>query len=219
MRREERDRRVAPVIDESRRRVLGVELEHRKELDGGDPEIAEIRNLLDEPGKRAARFLGHAGARMAGEPTDVHLVHDRVRRGPSQRGVAFPVVRAAIHHHTLHRRGGVVARSLRRLAAVARRHDHTAAVGIEQDLGRIESHAGSRIERSLHAISVQLSRTHAGHEHVPVEVRAVGRGVEADLLRGPWVVDPFEEQERHPGGVSREQTEVDAFVRTGRSQR
>ncbi len=219
MRREERDRRVAPVIDESRRRVLGVELKHRQELDGGDPEVAEIRNLLDEPGKRAARLLGHAGARMAGEPSDVHLVHDRVRGGPSQRRVALPVVRAAIHHHALHHRAGVVAVFPCRLATVPRRHDHAAPIGIEKDLARIESHPGSRIERPLHTISVQLSRTHAGHERVPVEVRAVGRGVELDHVRGPWVIDTFEEQERDPGGVSREQAEVDAVVRTRRAQR
>ena len=54
VRREERDRCVAPVVDLARRAILGIELEHRQQLDRGDPELLEIRDLLDQAGERAA---------------------------------------------------------------------------------------------------------------------------------------------------------------------
>ena len=52
VRREERDRRIAPVVDLARRAVLGVELEHRQQLHRGDPELLEIGDLLDQAGDR-----------------------------------------------------------------------------------------------------------------------------------------------------------------------
>jgi hypothetical protein len=39
MRRKKRDRGISPVVDQARRTVLAVELEHRKQLHGGAPEI------------------------------------------------------------------------------------------------------------------------------------------------------------------------------------
>ena len=50
MRREERDRGVPPVIDQTSRAVLPVEVEYRQQLHGSDPEIAEVRDLLDHAG-------------------------------------------------------------------------------------------------------------------------------------------------------------------------
>ena len=79
VRREERDRRVAPVVDLARRAVLGIELEHRQQLHRGDPELLEIRDLLDQAGEGAAGLLADAGAGMAGEAAHVHLVHDGLR--------------------------------------------------------------------------------------------------------------------------------------------
>ena len=61
VRREERDRRIAPVVDLSRRAILGVELEHRQQLHRGDAELLEIRDLLDQAGVGAARLLADAG--------------------------------------------------------------------------------------------------------------------------------------------------------------
>jgi hypothetical protein len=45
---------VAPVVDQPRRAILGVELEHRQQLDGGDAEVLEVRDLLDQAGVGAA---------------------------------------------------------------------------------------------------------------------------------------------------------------------
>ena len=55
VRRKERYRRVAPVVDPSRRAILRVELKHRQQFDRGDAELLEIRNLLDQTGIGAAR--------------------------------------------------------------------------------------------------------------------------------------------------------------------
>jgi hypothetical protein len=51
MRREERDRSVAPIIDESGRAILDVELEHGQQFDGGNAELLEIRNFSTRPAK------------------------------------------------------------------------------------------------------------------------------------------------------------------------
>ena len=54
VRREERDRLVAPVVDRARRAVLGVELEHRQQLDGGDAEMPAGRGS-SRSGRRRCR--------------------------------------------------------------------------------------------------------------------------------------------------------------------
>ena len=147
VRRKERDRRIAPVVDPSRRAVLGIELKHRQQFDRGDAEFLEIGDLLDQPGIGAAGLLGDAGTGMAGEAAHVHLVDDGPRGRPSQRRITFPIVRARIHHHALHRRRGVVAFSTGSVAAVVLRNNDAAAVRVEQDFGRIKPHPFGRIER------------------------------------------------------------------------
>ena len=54
VRREERDRRIAPVVDQPGRGILGVELEHRQQFDRGDAEFLKVGNLFDQAGIRAA---------------------------------------------------------------------------------------------------------------------------------------------------------------------
>ena len=204
--REERDRLVAPVVDPVRR-ALGVELEHRQQLHGRHPEVAEIRDLLDQAGVGAARLLSDPRARMAREPAHVRLVHDCARGRPAQRRVPFPLVRVRVHHHALHRRGGVVTVLGSRSAPVAVRHDHAAPVRVEEHLLGVESQPARRVGRTLHAIAVDLAGAQARHEHVPVVVRAVDGGIDADCPGGPRVVDAVEEQQLHAGGVPGEYTE------------
>ncbi len=76
MGREERHRRIAPVVDAAARGVLRVELEHRQQFHRGDAEVPKIGDLLDEAGERTALVLGDAGAGMASEAAHVHLVDD-----------------------------------------------------------------------------------------------------------------------------------------------
>ena len=90
VRREEADRGVAPVV---RQAPLGEELlvgdvVHREQLDGGDAEVAEVRDrgLRGEPRVRAAEVLAHAGHQLR-EALHVHLVdHRLVPRRRRRRG-------------------------------------------------------------------------------------------------------------------------------------
>ena len=49
MRRKERNRRIAPIVDASRRRILRIELKHRQQFDRCDTKLLKVRNLLDQP--------------------------------------------------------------------------------------------------------------------------------------------------------------------------
>jgi hypothetical protein len=82
MRSKERDRRVSPVIDLSRRGILCVELENRKKLDRGDPELLKIRNLLDQAGIRTSELVRYTGTGMSSEASHVHLIDDSPRDWP-----------------------------------------------------------------------------------------------------------------------------------------
>ena len=85
-------RHVAPVV------VGWVERMHRHQLDHVDPEVGEIRKLLDAAGERLA------------EAADVQLVDDRVVVVPAERrllrpGRAHDAARAVGGHHHVHRVG------------------------------------------------------------------------------------------------------------------
>jgi hypothetical protein len=220
VRREERDRRIAPIVDLAGRTIPGVELEHRQQLHRGDPELLEIRDLLDQARERAAGLLADAGAGVAGEAAHVHLVHDGLRGRPPQRGVAFPVVRSRIDHHALHRGRTVVTCRAGRGAIVAIRDRHATTIRVKQDLGGVEAHTVRRIPRALDAIAVDLAWRHARDEHVPVVVGAIGGRVDPDHPRGlRAVVDVIEQQQLDSGGVLGEHAEVHAVAARRRSER
>src|SRR4030095_8253514 len=136
-------------------------------------QLAEVRNLFDEPCERASRLFADTGARMAGEAAHVQLVDGGLRRGGPHWGIAPPVVRGDIEHDALHRRLRVVARVARLVTTVRLRHDYATTVGVEEHLAGIEAHPARGIERTLHPIAVQLAGSYVRHEHVPVVVRAV----------------------------------------------
>ena len=219
VRREEGDRRVAPVVRLAGRAILGVELKDGQQLDGGDAEFLQIGNLLDQAGIGAALRLGHAGAGMAGETAHVHLVNDRPRGRPAQRRVAFPVVGARIRHHALHRRGGVVAGLGGGFTTVLRRHHHAAAIRIQQHLGRIEPHPARRIGRPMHTIAIELARLHSRHERVPVVIGSVCAWIQFDGPAGSGIVGPIKEQQLHARGRAGEQAEVRAAAAEGGAER
>ena len=95
---EKRDRRISPVIDQARRTVLPVELEHRKQLHRGDPEILQVWDLLDHARIGPSPLRGDPGARMPREAGDVHLVDHGRREGPAQRRVTLPIVGVGVDH-------------------------------------------------------------------------------------------------------------------------
>src|SRR5262249_55947439 len=128
MRREERNRRVTPVVDLARRTIQGVELEHWEKFDSGDAKLLEIRNLLNQTSIGAARLLTDSSVRVGGDPANVHFVDDGPGGRQSWRGVALPIIRARIDNNALHRRRGIVAFSPRRFTAVGLRNGHAPAV-------------------------------------------------------------------------------------------
>src|SRR5262249_51423035 len=213
MRCDERHRRIAPVIDVSRWTVLGVELEYRQKLHRGDAEVLQIRNLVDQPCERPAPLVADAGAGMTREAAHVHLVDDGLRRWPLQWRIALPVVGRHVEHDALHRRAGIVARAARIGWSVTLWNRDSAAVGIEENLGRIEAHAARGIERSADLIAVQLARSDVRHEHMPVVIGAIGRWIQANDPRRPRVVDVIEEEQLDAARVLREDAEIDAARR------
>src|SRR5580692_11225048 len=118
MRREERNRRVAPIINPAGWRILRVELKYGQEFNGGDAELLKIRNLLDQTGISAACLFRKPGAGMACEASHVHLVNNGSGRRPADGSVALPIVRAGIDDDALHSRRGVIAAGAGVLAAV-----------------------------------------------------------------------------------------------------
>ena len=214
MRREERDRLVAPVVHPERR-ILRVELEDRQQLDGGDSQLLQIRNLLDQPGVGPARRLGHPGARIPGEATNVQLVDDGLGERPAQRPVALPVIAAGVGDDALHRRRGVAARPARGPAVEVRRHGDRQPVRIEQDLVAVEALAPFRLERPVGAVGVDLSGSQAGHHGMPVVVRPMGGRAERNdsRRRGRRLV--IEQQQLDERRVLREDAEVDAARHDG----
>jgi hypothetical protein len=59
------------------RSILGVELEHRHQLDGGDPQAVEGKESFRSSPAYVPAFLSETpGAGMAGETSHVHLVDD-----------------------------------------------------------------------------------------------------------------------------------------------
>ena len=68
--------------------IVLVELVDRQQFDGGDAQLFQIGDLLDQPGKVPG--LRDAGGGMAGEAADVQLVDDRVFQARSAAGRPLP---------------------------------------------------------------------------------------------------------------------------------
>jgi len=109
MRREKRERLVAPIVAEARWTVLLVEGKDRQQLDRIDAEIPQVGDLVDQPGVATARARSDARTWMPGKPADVHLVDDRLGERPTEGYVALPVIGARIDDHALRCSRSVVA--------------------------------------------------------------------------------------------------------------
>ena len=185
MRREERDRLVAPVVRPAWRRRLRIELEHRQELHGGDAQILEIRNLLDQSGVGSARRGGDARARMPGEAAHVQLVDHRLDERADRRGASPSQSYAPGSATTLFIAVAAFgAGPARGLAVVRIRNGDDEPVRIEQHLLAVEAQAAFRRERPVRPVAVDLARAEARHEGMPVVVGAVlVRGERDDARR------------------------------------
>jgi hypothetical protein len=176
---------------------LSVKLKDRQEFDGGDAQLLEIGNLLNQTGICTTRFFRNPGAGMSGEASYVHLINDGPRGRSAQQRVAFPIVRVWIHHHTLHRRGCVVAFQVRSHATVVLWNNYAAPVWVQKNLARIKPHSAWGIKRPLDPISIELPQLQARHKHVPVMVGAVGRWVDRNDAARQGITFPLKEQQFH----------------------
>ena len=138
-------RHVPPVVA-----FLRVELLHRKQLDDGDAERLQIRDLLDDAGKRAACVGCDAGVRARGEPLDVQLIDDpHLCTNIAVRGrLSGP---RHVEAQQTAERGATVGRagSGAGVAAECGREIHRRGVRIEQHLLGVESGGRVRVERAL----------------------------------------------------------------------
>src|SRR4030095_3993239 len=71
---------------------------------------------------------------------------------------------------------------------------------------------------SRHAIAVKLPRLHAWDAHVPVVVRPVDRGVEAQHARRPSVVVPVKQEQLHACGATGEQAKIHPIRHDGSTE-
>src|SRR5262249_29215716 len=84
-----------------------------------------------------------------------------------------------------------------------------AGIRVDQQLRGVEAVTLAGRPGSLHAVAVELSRSHVGEVGVPHEAVPLG---ERDARRFVRVVCPVEEAELHAGGVLREEREVHALA-------
>ena len=117
---------------------------------------------------------------MAGKSADVHFVDDGLDKRTPERNISLPVIDPGICHHALHRGRAIIAWPGRGDAAVSVRHRHGLAIGIEKDLVVIKSQSSLRLEWTVCAVPVDLSRLKTGDENMPVVIRSVLPGIEGD---------------------------------------
>ena len=210
---------IPPVVHQARRRVLRVELKDRQELHRGHPEVHQVGNLLDQAGIGAARRRRHPGAGVPREAGDVQLVDHGLRERALQRRIPLPVIGLRIRHRALHGDGRVRARLLGGPAAVARGHRHGLPVGVQEHLVRVEPQAAGGVAWPVHPIAVELPGRETRHEDMPVVVRAMPPGIEADDAGRLGLLHVIEQQQFHQGGALGEHAEVDPLRGEGRPER
>jgi len=69
---------------------------HRHQLDCGDPQILQVRNLLDQPRIRASLLLGNGGVWVSRESANMHFIEDSAGERMIERAIALPVIPAKI---------------------------------------------------------------------------------------------------------------------------
>src|SRR5262249_39508451 len=141
------------------------------------------------------------------------------RRRNAHGHIIFPIERVGIDYHAFHCGCSVVASTTGSVAAVALGNDYAAAVGVEENFGRIEPPATRGVEWSLDSIAVDLPWLYVRHEHVPVVVCAVGERIEANHAHRLDAIVLIKEQQLHAARMTGENAEVDAAIGCCSSER
>ena len=228
VRRQEADRRVAPVVRQPSLvdEALLHDLVHREQLHRRDAERGQVLDgrVGGEAGVGAAQILAHAGMPLR-EALDVQLVDDGLVPRGLERPVALPVeagvdddaaghrdrVVGLVRHLAPVRPGRPVREGVRGLPA------HAAVdrlgVGIEQQLGGVEAVSALGCVGAVHAQAVALARADAGEVAVPVEGRPLRQ------LDALFAVVVVEQAELDPLRMLGEDREVRAAAVPSRTQR
>ncbi len=148
---------VTPVVGEPLWCILGIELEHRQQLDGGDAEGLQVGDLLDKPEIGAAQRRINPRAGGFGKPPQMQLIDHRAGERVGGQLVPFPVVVTGIDHPILGAAGQIAAWPGRRPSVVVGAQLDAATIGIEQYLLGIEAGAAVRAPWALNPIGVALT--------------------------------------------------------------
>ena len=217
VRREEADRRVAPVVGQPLgvQEVLVGDVVDGQELDRRDAQVLEVgdRVLAGEAGVGAAQVLADALAPHR-EALDVRLVDDGLVPRRAQRPVALPLEARVDDHALGDRVGGVLVVDLEIGVLRARRDvgEHVAeveadrpldrlGVRVEDELGGIEAVALGRRVGAVHAEAVALAGADERQVRVPVER---GPLAQLDALLGVVLVEQAQLDARGVLGEDRE---------------
>ena len=207
---EEIERHVAPEVP-----LLRIELMNRHQLDRGDAEFLQVRNLVDDRGKAAAAIGGDAGVGALREAADVHFIDDEIV-SVARPLVCLPVERKRGRGQRAERCAAVVRAGLDRGAAAERgRKKHAAHVRIEEQLVRSEAMAGSPIVRAVDAVGVVGSAGDVSGRHaaVPHAAAAVLQRIERPFGDRVHEIRGLVEQQRNGGCVPGVEREVPGLLR------
>ena len=183
MRREQRQRIVAPVVRPLARlaeTVVDGKLEDRHQFDGRHAQRLQVGDFLDQSQVRAA--MVDVARLVAGEAADVHFVNHGLVQAAAQVAIALPV-ELIVDHHALRRPDN----ALGRRQELARQG---LGIRVDQPGAAVESQSLVGIERAVGLEMVKLTGADARHEHAPDVAPAVLIGVEGDDFGRLWIGRP-----------------------------
>ena len=219
MRGEQRNGRIAPIVALSRRTVLRVELEDRQQLQGGNSEIFEVGDLLDQSSVCTALIGGDTRAGMASEPRNMELVNHGFRDGPFERQIALPVIKTGIGYDAFHGYGDIIARPCGGQAVVCLGDGRGETVGIEKDLLGVKPKTTVRIKGPVCPVGIHLARLDVRDKDMPVVIGAMLTGIER---YGPYRllgILVIEQEQLDHARMLREHAEIHAARANSRAER
>ena len=205
VRREERQRIVAPVVRANRlltQTVVDREFVDRHQLDRRHPQRLQVGNLLDHP-QVGPRVLHSAGPRL-GESADVHLIDDRLGKMGPQMPVSIPIELLVDDYAFRRTHDAVVGRQ--------ETAGQGLGIGIDQPGLRVETVSLFRFVRSVRLEMVELTRPHAGDEDTPNVAPPVQVRVEVDDFGRLAIGRPTVEQHPHRRGRAAENDELNPTI-------
>ena len=205
MRGKKRQRVVTPIVLPFHRLAMKAgdgEFMHGHQLDRGDAERFEVRNLLDDPQIRAGVL--HFAGLVLGKAADMSFVDDGLGDAGAKMAVPFPF-KVVIHDDALGRANDAVRC---RLKIAGQR----LGIRVNQPGLAVEPLAGFGIARAIRLKVIKLPGAGAGNEDAPDISPAVGLALEGDGLRRLAVFHFIVQQEPHFLGAAAEHDKLHAII-------